>query len=182
MVNDGLYKKVPVPDVAIGAYVMPYRTGTIGTRRGLMACAADSLHLTIKGHGGHASQPHRCIDPIVFAASTIMRLQTIPSREVDPSDLAVVIVGSIHVGDAENIIPEQVDSKINVRTTDPQTRPRVLASMKRIINAEAEASQACKSIDSTQLNSIQFNFPHRTYSTLFRKARPKICCVHKSMT
>ena len=90
-----------------------------------------------------------------------MRLQTIPSREVDPSDLAVVIVGSIHVGDAENIIPE-VDLKINVRTTDPQTRSRVLASMKRIINAEAEASQACKSINSTQLNSIQFNSIFRT--------------------
>jgi len=142
MVNDGLYKKVPVPDVAIGAHVMPYRAGTIGTRRGLMACAADSFHLTIRGRSGHGSQPHRCIDPVVLAASTIMRLQTIPSREVDPSDLAVVTVGSIHAGDAENIIPERAELKINVRTIDPQTRTRVLASIKRIIKAEADASNA----------------------------------------
>jgi metal-dependent amidase/aminoacylase/carboxypeptidase family protein len=133
--------------------------------------------ITIKGRGGHASQPHRCIDPIVLAASTIMHLQTIPSREVNPSDLAVVTMGSIHAGDAENIIPEQADLKINVRTTDPQTCSRVLASITRIINAEADARQACKSINSTQIN-----FSHRTYSTLCRKARSKTCCVHESMT
>jgi metal-dependent amidase/aminoacylase/carboxypeptidase family protein len=109
----------------------------------------------------------------VLAASTIMHLQTIPSREVNLSGLAVVTMGSIHAGDAENIIPEQADLKINVRTTDPQTCSRVLASITRIINAEADARQACK--------STQINFSHRTYSALCRKARPKICCVHKSI-
>ncbi|OCL13743.1 metal-dependent amidase/aminoacylase/carboxypeptidase [Glonium stellatum] len=158
MVNDGLYKKVPVPDVVIGAHVVSYRAGTIGTRRGLMACAADSFNLTIRGRSGHASQPHRCIDPIVFAASTIMRLQTIPSREIDQSDLAVITVGSIHAGDAENIIPEKADLKINVRTIDPQTRSRVLSSIKRIVNAEAVASNAPSDPELTATTTYPFTF------------------------
>lgn len=94
----------------------------------------------------------------MLAASTIMRLQTIPSREVDPSDLAVVTVGSIHAGDAENIIPEQADLKINVRTTNPQTRSRVLASIKRIINAEADASNAPSTPELSETTKFPFTF------------------------
>jgi metal-dependent amidase/aminoacylase/carboxypeptidase family protein len=80
------------------------------------------------------------IDPIVQAASTILRLQTIVSREVDPLDFAVVTVSAIHAGDAENIIPNHADVKLNVRAGVPETRERVLASMRRIIDAEATAS------------------------------------------
>jgi amidohydrolase len=88
MVDDGLYDPerhgVPVPDIVLGAHVMPHRAGVIGTRRGLLMSAADSMRVTLHGRGGHASMPHRLVDPVVMAASTVMRLQTIVSREVDP--------------------------------------------------------------------------------------------------
>jgi metal-dependent amidase/aminoacylase/carboxypeptidase family protein len=63
---------------------MPHRSGVIGTRRGLLMSAADSMRITLHGRGGHASMPHRLVDPVIMAASTVMRLQTIVSREVDP--------------------------------------------------------------------------------------------------
>jgi amidohydrolase len=112
----------------------------IGTKYGLIASSADRFQLRIEGRQAHASTPHRGIDPIVQAASTIMRLQTIVSREVDPLDFAVVTVSAFHAGDAENIIPEEARLKIDVRAALPETRERVLASVKRIIAAEAEAS------------------------------------------
>jgi metal-dependent amidase/aminoacylase/carboxypeptidase family protein len=96
--------------------------------------------LRIEGRQAHASTPHRGIDPILQAASTIMRLQSIVAREVDPLDFAVVTVSAFHAGDAENIIPSEANLKIDVRAALPQTRERVLASVKRIIAAEAEAS------------------------------------------
>jgi amidohydrolase len=99
---------------------------------------------TIYGKGGHASQPHRTIDPILTAASTILRLQSIVAREVDPADTAVVTVGAIHAGTNENIIPAQADLKIDVRAIDPQTRKKVLASVRRIVEAESLASNSPK--------------------------------------
>jgi metal-dependent amidase/aminoacylase/carboxypeptidase family protein len=176
MVEGGLYEKVPVPDVVVGGHVMPFRSGVVGTKRGLIASSADSfryefrfrLHLhshlfihnvwlfpcvsvcpyantertrlRIQGRQGHASTPHVSIDPIVQAASTILRLQTIVAREVDPLDFAVVTVSAMHAGDAENIIPSHADLKLNVRAAHPSTRHRVLASIRRIIDAEAAAS------------------------------------------
>ncbi|KAF1947302.1 metal-dependent amidase/aminoacylase/carboxypeptidase [Clathrospora elynae] len=140
MVDDGLYDKVPQPDVVVGAHVMPERAGVIGTKHGLIASSADRFQLRIEGRQAHASTPHRGIDPILQAASTIMRLQTIVSREVDPLDFAVVTVSAFHAGDAENIIPEEANLKIDVRAAQLQTRDRVLASVKRIIAAEATAS------------------------------------------
>jgi amidohydrolase len=103
----------------------------------------DGQHsLTLYGRGGHGSQPHRTIDPIVMAANIITRLQTIPSREVAPDDMSVVTVGAVNAGDAENIIPDKAELRLNIRTVQPQTRKRVIESMKRIINAESEASNA----------------------------------------
>lgn len=144
MVADGLYDKIPVPDVALGAHLMPYRAGTVGTKVGLMASAADSFKVTLYGRGGHASQPHRTIDPVVMAAQIVVRLQTIVSREVGPDDTAVVTVGSVQAGMTENIIADRAEIKVNVRTVDRQTRERVLASVRRIVKAECEASGAVK--------------------------------------
>lgn len=142
MVEGGLYDRVPVPDVVVGGHVMFQKAGTVGTRRGLMASAADSYNLTIHGRSGHASQPHRTCDPILTAAHTITRLQTIAAREVDPQDATVVSVGYIHAGDAVNIIPSTAELGLDVRTFSQATRLRVLESVRRIIDAESSASGA----------------------------------------
>ncbi|KAL9066414.1 MAG: hypothetical protein Q9157_007148 [Trypethelium eluteriae] len=109
-----------------------------------MASSADSLHITLHGRGSHASQPHRSIDPVVMAASAVTRLQTIVSREVAPDDLAVVTVGSIVGGDAENVIPGSAVMKVDTRAINASTRERVLKSVERIVRAECEASGALK--------------------------------------
>ena len=142
MVEDGLYEKIPVPDIVLGQHVMPYRAGHIGTRVGLMASAADSFKITLYGRGGHASQPHRTIDPVVMAAQVVVRLQTIVSREVGPEDAVVVTVGSVQAGQTENIISDKAEIKVNVRTISAKTRERVLAAINRIVKAECEASGA----------------------------------------
>ncbi|KAH7125689.1 hypothetical protein B0J11DRAFT_615031 [Dendryphion nanum] len=140
MIDDGLYDKIPIPDVVVGGHVTPLRAGLIGTKHGLIASSADSYKVHIEGRQSHASTPHTSIDPIVQAASTILRLQTIVSREVDPSDFAVVTVSAINAGDKENIIPQEADLKVNIRAGVPETRQRVIDSMKRIVEAEALAS------------------------------------------
>ncbi|KAK3062455.1 hypothetical protein LTR53_019357, partial [Teratosphaeriaceae sp. CCFEE 6253] len=108
MVDDGLYDpqrhNVPIPDVALGAHVMAFRAGVIGTRPGLVASSADSMRVVLHGRGGHASMPDRLVDPVVMAASTVLKLQTIVSREIDPWEAAVVTVASIQAGDAENVV------------------------------------------------------------------------------
>lgn len=148
MVDDGLYdpKKhaVPIPDVCLGGHVMAFRAGVIGTKRGLIASSADSMRITLHGRGGHASMPDRLIDPVVMAASTVMKLQTIVSREVAPQDSAVVTVASIQAGDAENIVVDDARLAVDVRTSNARTREKVKASIKRIVDAESLASNAVK--------------------------------------
>jgi len=148
MITDGLYDPkrhaCPVPDIVLGQHVMPQVSGTIGTKSGRIASAADSFKVTVYGRGGHGSQPHTTIDPVVMAAHIIVRLQTVVSREVDPKDTAVVTVGSVQAGMTENIIEDSAVIKINVRTWKPETRKRVLGAIKRIVKAECEASGAPK--------------------------------------
>jgi amidohydrolase len=148
MIADGLYDEkkhaCPIPDVVLGHHVMPFPAGHVGTRVGSFASAADSFHVTIYGRGGHASQPHRTVDPVVMAAHIVVRLQTVVSREVDPREAAVVTVGSVVAGMTENIIPGEAILKINVRTATPESRTRVLRAIKRIVKAECEASGATK--------------------------------------
>lgn len=148
MTDDGMYDpkrhNVPIPDICLGGHVMPMRAGVIGTRRGLVATAADSMRVTLHGRGGHASMPDRLIDPVVMAASTIMKLQTIVSREVESWDSAVVTVASIQAGDAENVVVDDARLAIDVRTINPKTREKIKKSIHRIVNAESVASNAVK--------------------------------------
>lgn len=148
MVDDGMYDpskhNVPIPDVCLGGHVMPFRAGTLGTRRGLVANAADSMRITLHGRGGHASMPDRLVDPVVMAASTIMKLQTIVSREVDPWDTAVVTVASVQAGDAENVVVDDAHIAVDVRCRNEKTREMVKKSIKRIVDAESMASNAVK--------------------------------------
>lgn len=144
MVDDGLYDKVPIPDYVLGQHVLPFRAGHVGNRKGVIMGAADSFNITVWGRGSHGSMPHRSVDPVILAANIVLRLQTIVSREVDPSEMAVVTVGSLQAGSTENVIADHAVLKVNIRTTSSQTRGRVLAAMRRIIKAECEASNSPK--------------------------------------
>ena len=143
MVEDGLYEKIiPVPDIILGQHVVALKAGVVAIRSGPILTAADSFDVRVFGKGGHAGTPQHCIDPILTTSLIIVRLQTIVSREINPTNTAIISCGSIHAGSAGNIIPDYVDLKVNVRTYSPHVREKVLASMQRIFHAEAQASGA----------------------------------------
>lgn len=149
MVDDGLYKKhnVPVPDVVLAGHVLPYRAGNMGTRPGLMANSADSMHVTLHGRGAHSSMPDNAVDPVVMAASTVMRLQTVVSRETDPHDSNVLTVTSLKSGDSDNVIADDANLAIDVRSSTQHSRERVLEGVTRIVGLESEASRAVRKPD-----------------------------------
>ena len=143
MIKDGLLTRFPKPDVVIALHVgnlLP--AGKVGITPGIYTSNADSLRITIYGKGGHGSAPHTAIDPIVIAARTILALQTIPSREVKPGEMAVVTVGYIQAGTKNNIIPDHAELGLTVRTYKADVRKQVLAAIERITKAEAEAAGA----------------------------------------
>jgi amidohydrolase len=144
MIDDGLFDRFPKPDVILGQHVMPMSAGIIASRAGVVTSAADSLEIRMFGRGAHGSMPQASVDPVVMAASTVIRLQTVVAREVAPTEAAVLTVGALQAGTKENVIPDEAVIKLNVRTFDEGVRKRVLDAIKRIVNAEAEASGAPK--------------------------------------
>ncbi|WP_243383923.1 amidohydrolase [Geothrix alkalitolerans] len=153
MVDDGMTARFPRPDVILGQHVMVGAAGTVGTRSGTILSAGDSLQVRLFGRGSHGSQPQTSIDPVVMAASTVLRLQTIVSREVGPLDSAVLTIGALQAGTKENIIPEDATLKLNIRTYDEGVRDHVLSAVKRICCAECAASNAPREPEFTPLNS-----------------------------
>ncbi|MEA2238376.1 MAG: hypothetical protein QOC81_3100 [Thermoanaerobaculia bacterium] len=133
MLRDHLYERFPKPDFAIALHdnaSLP--AGQIGYTPGYFMAGADSVNVTIRGMGGHGASPQSTKDPVVMAAQFINALQTIVSREDSPLDPVVVTVGSIHGGTKRNIIPDEVQLLMTVRTYKPEVRKRVLASIERI--------------------------------------------------
>jgi hippurate hydrolase len=155
MIDDGLFEKFPKPDVILGQHVMPAPAGSIGTRSGVMTSAADSFEIRMFGRGAHGSMPEASIDPVVMGAATVLRLQTIVSREVAPAQSAVVTIGALQAGTKENVIPDEATIKLNVRTFDEGVRKHVLDAIKRIVEAEAEASGSPKAPEITPLDQYQ---------------------------
>jgi amidohydrolase len=152
MIDDGLFKRFPKPDVVLGQHVMSLPSGHVNWRTGVVTSSADSFQIRMFGRGAHGSMPEASIDPVVMAASTVMRLQTIVSREVGPTDSAVVTIGVLQAGTKENVIPDDAIIKLNVRTFDEGVRKHVLAAIERIVNAEAAAAGAPKPPEITPLD------------------------------
>jgi hippurate hydrolase len=156
MIDDGLFDRFPKPDVVLGQHVMVGPAGAVGGRTGVITSAADSLQIRLFGRGAHGSMPQASIDPVVMAAATVLRLQTIVARELSPTEAAVITVGSLQAGTKENVIPDEAVIKLNVRTFDEGVRTRVLAAITRIVHAEAAASGAPKPPEITPLDRYSF--------------------------
>ena len=157
MIDDGLFKRFPKPDVILGQHVMVGPSGTVAGRAGAITSAADSLQIRLFGRGAHGSMPQASIDPVVMAASTVLRLQTIVSREVAAAEAAVLTVGVLQAGTKENVIPDEAIIKLNVRTFDAGVRSRVLSAIERIANAEAAASGAPRPPEITTIDQYPLN-------------------------
>jgi hippurate hydrolase len=170
MLDDHLLSRFPKPVVALGQHVMVGKAGDIAGSAGPITSAADSLQIRLFGRGAHGSMPQAAIDPVVMAAATVMRLQTIVSRELAAAEAAVVTVGVLQAGTKENVIPDEAIIKLNVRTFDAQTRDRVLAAIERIANAEAEASGAPRKPEITPLDRYPLNLNDETASKRIAEA------------
>ena len=152
MVKDWDNRRFPKPDIILGQHVMVGPSGTVSYRPGVILSAGDSLKIKLFGRGSHGSQPQTSIDPVIMAASTALRLQTIVSREISPMDNAVLTIGSLQAGTKENIIPDDATIKLNMRTFDEDVREYMLASIKRICCAECDASNAERPPEFTTLS------------------------------
>jgi hippurate hydrolase len=141
MLRDNLYANIPKPDFAIALHDKPeLETGKVGYTPGYAMASATSIDVKIRGIGGHGSAPENTKDPVVVAAQFVMALQTIISRENSPLEPAVVTVGSIHGGTRYNIIPDEVNLQLTVRTYKEEVRKRILASIERIVKGVAASA------------------------------------------
>ncbi len=160
MLGDGLYKKWPRPDYAVAVHDTPdLASGNVAIVPGPALANVDTVEVTIHGRGSHGAKPQASIDPIVIAASTVLRLQTIVARELNPLDPAVVTVGSIHAGTRSNIIPDEAKLQITVRSYKDEVQKHILASIARIARGEAAAAGA------TEEPTIWVD-PHNAHATV----------------
>jgi hippurate hydrolase len=143
MLSDGLFTRFPRPDFALSLHDDDtMAAGTIGYHAGFFRSISDGVTITVHGRGGHAAMPFNTVDPVVLAARIVLSLQTIVSRENNPTDPVVITIGSIHGGTQANIIPDEVRLQLSVRTYTDEVRTRTLNAIRRIAKGEAEASGA----------------------------------------
>jgi amidohydrolase len=143
MLADDLFDRIGgAPDIVLGQHVMPFPIGSVNLTPGTAMAAADSLRIVLHGSGGHGSSPETTVDPVVMAAAVVMRLQGIVSREVGAMESAVVTVGALRAGTQANIISDRAELLVNVRSFTEDVRDRVLAAIRRIVEAECAASGA----------------------------------------
>lgn len=143
MLNDGLFERFPRPDYALALHVDPtLAAGHIGYRAGYTLANVDSVDIVVRGRGGHGAFPHTTIDPIVVAAHLIVDLQTIVSREIKPTEPAVVTVGSIHGGTKHNVIADECRLQLTVRSYSDDVRSQILKAIERKAKAAAESAGA----------------------------------------
>jgi len=162
MVQEGALEN-PRPDVFLSTHVwLEKRVGIVDVTPGPVMAAAERWTCTIRGRGGHGALPHQAVDPIVAAAQAINALQTVVSRNVSPLDTAVVTVGSIHGGDAFNVIPPKVQMNGTIRTYEPSTRDLVLKRVEEIFRGVGEASGTEVELDISALTPAVINDPRVT--------------------
>ena len=164
MLDDGLYTRFPKPQFELAVHdsaALP--AGTVAIRTGYVMANVDSVDVTVRGVGGHGAYPHTTKDPIVLAAQIVLALQTLVSRENDPSDPAVVTVGSIHAGTKHNIIPDEARLQITVRSYKPEVRERLLAGIARIARGEAIAAGVPDNL--MPITKVNDGYTPATYNT-----------------
>jgi amidohydrolase len=162
MVEDGLFTRFPKPDIGIALHdtnSMP--VGQVGVTPEYAWANADSLRITVYGRGGHGARPETTIDPIVIAAAIVLRIQSIISREIHTGETAVITVGYFQAGTKNNIIPDQAQMGLTVRSYKPEVRQHLVAAIERIAKGEAEAGGAEKMplIEKYESTSAVYNDP-----------------------
>jgi len=143
MLDEGLLDGAGVPSGAFALHVTHREAaGVITTRPGPMLASGDTIQITVRGKGGHASAPHDCLDPIPVACEIVQAFQTLVTRRVNVFDPAVITIGKITAGTTRNVIPETAHLLGTVRTVSEVTRERVLEGIRRVADGIATAHGA----------------------------------------
>ncbi len=162
MMADGLFERYPC-DAVFAMHNMPgIEQGHLVLREGAAMASSDYVSIRLDGVGGHGAMPHRATDPIVAAASIVMALQTIVSRNIDPLHAAVVTVGALHAGKANNVIPASAVLALSVRALDREVRATVERRIKALVAAQAESFGVRAHIDWTPGYAVLVNTPAET--------------------
>ncbi len=147
MMADGLFEQHPC-DAVFAMHNMPgMPAGHFVFRDGAAMASSDYVTIRVHGTGGHGAMPHRAADPLVAAASIVMALQTVVSRNVDPLHTAVVTVGALHAGQANNVIPALATMELSVRSLDPAVRRLLEQRIKALVAAQAESFGVTAEVD-----------------------------------
>lgn len=164
MLDDGLYERFGRPDVVLGQHLGPQPAGLISHRAGIILGASSSYRVRIFGEGGHASQPHTTVDPVLIAANIVSRLQGVVAREVSPSEMAVLTVGKVRAGTKANIIPDEAFLEVNTRALNENVATQLEQAIERVVRAEAAASGATREpeVERFQGSGITHNDPTAT--------------------
>ena len=162
MMDDGLFDKYPC-DAVFAMHNMPgVPQGRLVLREGAAMASSDYATVMLTGVGGHGAMPHRAADPVVAAASIVMALQTIVSRNIDPLQMAVVTVGALHAGKANNVIPQSATLELSVRSLDREVRARLEQRIKALITAQAESFEVQAQIAWRPGYAVLVNTPEET--------------------
>ena len=165
MLADGLYERFPKPDYAIALHVSAgMEAGKVGGRGGYSLANVDMMDITVYGQGGHGAYPHTTKDPVLLASRIVVALQTVVSRELSPLEPAVVTVGSIHGGTKGNVIPNEVQLELTLRSYTDEVRQSIIDKIKRIcrgvaMSAGLEESQYPKVVLRDEFTPATYNDP-----------------------
>lgn len=147
MVNDGLFERFPC-DAVFGMHNHPGEApGTFLFRSGPFMSASDKVAITIHGLGGHAARPHLTVDPVVVASSIVMSLQTIVARNINPVEPAVVTVGLLQAGVANNVISSSAYLELSIRSFSKRVRSQLKERIEALVHAQANSYGATATID-----------------------------------
>ncbi len=162
MMADGLFERFPC-DAVFAMHNMPgVPQGHLVLREGAAMASSDYATVTITGLGGHGAMPHRAADPIVASASIVMALQTIVARNIDPLQPAVVTVGALHAGKANNVIPASATLELSVRALDRDVRATLERRIKALVAAQAESFGVSARVDWNPGYAVLVNTPAET--------------------
>lgn len=147
MLEEGLFERFPC-DAVFGLHNWPgVSCGHVGCIEGPAMASVDQAHITVHGKGGHGAEPHNTVDPVLVSAHVITALQSVVSRNVDPLDMGVLTVGSIHGGHASNVIPDSVELKLTARTFRPEVRSLLQQRVPALVEAQAASFGARAEVD-----------------------------------
>ena len=162
MIAEGLFERFPC-DAIFGMHNSPgYPVGTFMFNSGPSMSASDTVNITIRGRGGHASRPHLTVDPILIAGSLVVALQSVVSRNVDPRQAAVVTIGTLHAGTVRNVIPASAEMSLSVRSFDNEVRDRLQERITALVTAHVQGYGGSVELEYIRGYPVLVNSPAET--------------------